>query len=52
MRWGKLAIELENGFAKFVENDAIAEDLWWPLDQGKRLSKTLHPKAHQSARPI
>ena len=27
IQWGKLAIELEKNFAKFVENDATKEDL-------------------------
>ena len=52
MRWGKLAIELENSFATFVANDATVEEVWSRLDQGKRLSKSLHPKARQRARSI
>jgi hypothetical protein len=48
MQWEKLAIDLEDGFAKFVENDATSEDLWRPLDEGKRPSKSLQPKARQS----
>ena len=41
IEWGKLAIELEKNFAKFVENDPTREDFW--LDEGS-LSKSLHPK--------
>jgi hypothetical protein len=44
IQWEKLAIELEKDFAKFVENDATEEDLWRSLDEGKRLSKSLHSR--------
>jgi hypothetical protein len=44
IQWEKLAIELEKDFAKFVENDSTGEDLWRSLDEGKRLSRSLHPK--------
>ena len=40
MEWEKLAIELEEDFAKFVENETTREDLWRSLDEGKRLSKS------------
>ena len=40
--WEKLAIELENSFAKFVENDGTRRD------EGKTLSKSSHSKARQS----
>jgi hypothetical protein len=40
MEWEKLAIELEEDFAKFVDNETTREDLWRSLDEGKRLSKS------------
>ena len=44
MQWKKLAIELEKDFAKFVKNDVTREGLRRSLGEGKRLSKSLHPK--------
>jgi hypothetical protein len=49
VKWEKIAIDLENGFAQFVENsDPIREHLWRPLDEANRLSRSLHPKERQS----
>jgi hypothetical protein len=37
-QWERLAIELENGFAKLVENEALKEDIERSLDELRRIS--------------
>ena len=44
MQWEKLAIELEEDVAKLVQHDTTREGLRRSLDEGKFLSKPLHPK--------
>jgi hypothetical protein len=37
-QWERLAIELENGFAKLVESEALKEDIQRSLDELSRIS--------------
>jgi hypothetical protein len=43
-QWERLAIELENGFAKLVESEALKEGIQRSLDELKRTSKSLDPQ--------